>query len=206
MRTKKQVMGMAIALLLAAPAALPQMETQAKAAPVALSREAATLHVGEKLQLKLRGTKKKITWSTSSKAAASVSKNGMVTGKKPGKAVIKAAVKAGTNKVKAYKCRIQVVETEKAAAGMDGAFSCADSVTVTKELRAIFDKALDGFGGVDYEPVAFLGEQVAAGTNYSFLCKATVVYPGAEPSYVRMDINEDPEGNVTILSVEDVIL
>ena len=75
---------------------------------------------------------------------------------------------------------------------------------MTDELRAIFEKALDGLVGVDYVPVACLGTQVVAGTNYCFLAKATVVYPGAQPSYVLVYVYEDLSGGVEILNFADM--
>ena len=50
------VIGMALALLLAAPVMLPQMETQAKEKTVMLNKETATLHLGDKLA-EMKGTK-----------------------------------------------------------------------------------------------------------------------------------------------------
>ena len=57
--------------------------------------------------------------------------------------------------------------------------------------------------GVNYIPVAFLGSQVVAGTNYAVLCQAAVVYPGAEPYYVIIYIYRDLEGNASILNIAD---
>ena len=58
--------------------------------------------------------------------------------------------------------------------------------------------------GVNYVPVAYLGSQVVAGTNHCFLCKATVVYPNAVPSYTLVYIHEDLEGNATIMQSTDI--
>ena len=58
---------------------------------------------------------------------------------------------------------------------------------VTEEVRAIFDKATEGLLGVSYVPVCVLGVQ---GDTYCILCKATVIYPNAEPNNVLMYVNE----------------
>ena len=58
--------------------------------------------------------------------------------------------------------------------------------------------------GVSYEPVAYLGSQVVAGTNHCFLCKATIVYPNAVPSLVLIYIYEDLQGNTEILNIADL--
>lgn len=85
-----------------------------------------------------------------------------------------------------------------------GGWQKAESSELTDEARAAFEKATKGLVGVDYKPVALLGTQVVAGTNYRILCEATVVYPGAETQKVVMTIYEDLDGNASILSIEDL--
>ncbi len=74
---------------------------------------------------------------------------------------------------------------------------------VTDEIKAVFDKAMEGLLGVDYVPVVYLGSQVVAGTNHAILCQATAVTPEALPRYVVVFIYEDLEGNASILSIAD---
>ena len=88
-----------------------------------------------------------------------------------------------------------------AEAPLDGGWSVAESAAVTDEYRAVFDKALEQLVGVDYEPIAYLGSQVVAGTNHCFLCRSTVVVPGAEPSLSLVYIYEDLEGNAEITNI-----
>ena len=76
---------------------------QAKA-KVKLNKTKATLVVNRTVKLKVKGTKKKVKWTTSNKKVATVSKKGVVTAKKPGKATITA--KVGKKK---YKCKITVI-------------------------------------------------------------------------------------------------
>ncbi len=85
-----------------------------------------------------------------------------------------------------------------------GGWAVAEDVAMTDEFKAIFEKALEGLVGVDYEPIACLGTQVVAGTNYCFLAKATVVYPDATPKYVLVYIYADLEGNATIMNFADM--
>ena len=87
---------------------------------------------------------------------------------------------------------------------MAGGWQVAYEPELTDETKAIFAKALDGLVGVDYEPIACLGTQVVAGTNYCFLAKATVVYPGAQPTYVLVYVYQDLEGNATIMNFADM--
>ena len=69
--------------------------------------------------------------------------------------------------------------------------------------EAAFNKATEGFVGVDYVPVALLSTQTVAGTNYRILCEATTVYPGAEMHYAVVDVYESLEGNANIISATD---
>jgi hypothetical protein len=52
------------------------------------------------------------------------------------------------------------------------------STTISAEEKAVFDKAFQGFVGVQYDPLA-VSTQVVSGTNYKFFCNSTVVYPNA---------------------------
>ena len=90
-----------------------------------------------------------------------------------------------------------------AEAPLAGGWTPSADPAVTEDIREIVDKALEGLVGVNYVPVAFLGSQVVAGTNYAVLCQATVVYPGAAPSYVILYIYRDLEGNASILNIAD---
>lgn len=89
-------------------------------------------------------------------------------------------------------------------AGLAGGWSPSEDPTVTDDLRALFDKALDGLTGVRYVPVACLGSQVVAGTNRAFLAQAWAVVPNAVPRYVMVYIYEDFGGNAEILNIADI--
>lgn len=90
-----------------------------------------------------------------------------------------------------------------AEAPLAGGWTPSADPAVTDEIKAIVDQALEGLVGVNYTPVAFLGSQVVAGTNYAVLCQATVVVPDAVPSYVIIYIYRDLEGNASILNIAD---
>ena len=85
-----------------------------------------------------------------------------------------------------------------------GGWAYAASPEITDELRKVFDKAFDGFAGSDVKPVAYLGSQVVAGMNHCFLCQSTVVYPGAEPQYVLVYINEGLDGSAELMNIADL--
>ncbi len=88
-----------------------------------------------------------------------------------------------------------------AADGLAGGWSIAESQALTEETLAVFEKGTEGLLGVDYTPVAYLGSQVVAGMNHCFLCVATTVVPGAEPSYALAYMYQDLSGGVKLMNV-----
>lgn len=84
-----------------------------------------------------------------------------------------------------------------------GGWAAADDAAITDEVRALFDQAMEGLVGVHYVPVAYLGSQVVAGRNHAILCQATVVYPGAQPTWKVVFLYEDLTGGVTVLNIAD---
>ena len=95
------------------------------------------------------------------------------------------------------------IPTSNAEEPISGGWTEADSKELTKERLEVFDKAVEKEDGVHYTPIAYLASQVVAGTNHSFLCKATDVTEDAEESYMIVNIYEDLEGNAEILDVEN---
>ena len=100
-------------------------------------------------------------------------------------------------------CQKEVEEPAETGA-VAGGWTPAADYAVTEERKAVFEKGLAELVGVDYEPLAYLGSQVVAGTNHVFLCKATVVYPGAAPKYVLVYLYQDLQGNVQLMNVADL--
>ena len=90
-----------------------------------------------------------------------------------------------------------------AEGSLSGGWNVAENTGITKENKAILEKALKKLVGVSYEPIAYLGSQVVAGLNHCFLCKATVVYPNAVPTLALIYIYEDLSGNVQITNIAD---
>lgn len=76
------------------------------ASKVKLNKESVTIAKSKSITLKLKGTKKKVKWSTNNKKVATVTQKGKVTGKKVGTAKIVARI--GKKK---YVCKIQVVKS-----------------------------------------------------------------------------------------------
>ena len=85
-----------------------------------------------------------------------------------------------------------------------GGATFSDAAALTDAQRAILDKALEGFAGSAIEPVAYLGYQVVAGTNHCFLCRATVTYPGAQPRWVLVYVNERLDGGAELMNIADL--
>lgn len=75
---------------------------QAEAAPK-LNKKKVTLTVGKTAKLKVKGTKKKVKWSSSKKSVCTVNKSGTIKGIKKGTATIKAKVAKKT-----LKCKVTV--------------------------------------------------------------------------------------------------
>ena len=96
-------------------------------------------------------------------------------------------------------------ESDRELGPLAGGWSETESPVMTDEAKAAFQKATEGFVGVDYKPVALLSTQVVAGTNYRILCEATVVYPGAEMHDAVVTVYEDLQGNASILSISESI-
>ncbi len=87
---------------------------------------------------------------------------------------------------------------------VDGSWEAATDSAITDEIRAVFDRAMNGFVGVKYVPAAYLGMKAAAGHSHAILCQATTVYPGAVPCWVILYLSEDPDGGATIQDIAEL--
>lgn len=97
------VIGMAMVLVLGSLATVPQTVMTAEAATVKLNKTSATINVGKSVQLKMKGTKSKVTWKSANTKIAKVSSTGKVTGIGVGHTTITAKVGK-----KNYKCTVTV--------------------------------------------------------------------------------------------------
>jgi hypothetical protein len=108
---------------------------------------------------------------------------------------------------KAVDISAQSKTEEPADAAVDGGWEYNQgelSLDANPDAKAAFDKALDGLVGCAYEPVALIGSQVVAGTNYCILCRTTPVVPDAKSSFSLVTIYEDLNGNAEITDVTDL--
>lgn len=95
---------------------------------------------------------------------------------------------------------ITEVETQENTT-MAGGWSRAESPVVSDEMKEKLGKALDGMDGASYIPVAYLGSQIVAGTNYALLCRVAPVVPDAVETYAIVYLNETLEGEVSIMEI-----
>ena len=75
---------------------------------------------------------------------------------------------------------------------------------IPQEVLDAFNKAIEGLEGCTYEPIALLASQVVAGMNYCLLCRLTVVYPDAQPTYALVYVYQSIEGACELARVEDI--
>lgn len=75
----------------------------------------------------------------------------------------------------------------------DADWNLPETIEMTEEATAVFEKAMKGLVGVNYKPQGLLGEKDGV---YCILCRATVVYPDAKPYYALVYVNEDGVQNI----------
>ncbi|WP_310603294.1 Ig-like domain-containing protein [Anaerosporobacter sp.] len=97
---KKRIITSLLVLLLVVTAIIPNTTAQAA---VSISKSSLTTYEGDKTQLKITGTSKKVKWTSSKSSIASVDSTGKVTAKKKGTATITATVSS-----KKYTCKVTV--------------------------------------------------------------------------------------------------
>ena len=96
---------------------------------------------------------------------------------------------------------MQHSEIETGINGLEGSWVQSGSPVITKQVQHIFECAMDGLVGVDYQPIALLGSQVVAGTNYAVVCEATVISPDAASCYAIVYVNEALDGTAALLDI-----
>lgn len=87
-----------------------------------------------------------------------------------------------------------------------GGWSATESAEVTSEMQTLLEAALNGLTGAVYTPVALLGTQIVAGTNYCFLCRASAVILDPQPYYALVYVYQDLDGNAALLSIQELTL
>ena len=89
--------------------------------------------------------------------------------------------------------------------GLSGGWYEPSSFEIDKNIKTAFSKAMEGLVGVDYKPIAVLGQQVVAGKNYCVLCSAKGVYPGAEESYALVYVYVGFDGSAQLIDIAEFL-
>lgn len=125
-------------------------EIPVHAAKVKLSKKSITLEVGQKKTIKVKGTTKKVTWSSSDKNIATVSSKGKITAK--GEGTCKITAKVGSKKLT---CKVTVKPTLETGEGegdpqepdqkIENGYWHDDSTVTVKDLQAAAESDLAVF-------------------------------------------------------------
>lgn len=83
---------------------------------------------------------------------------------------------------------------------LPGGWAQCEAPIVTEELQALFDKAMEGYTGMGFRPVALIATQLVSGTNYCFFCESMPV-DGGESGYAFVTVYKDLDGNAQITDV-----
>ena len=71
-------------------------------------------------------------------------------------------------------------------------------------VERTFNNALYGLLGAHFDPIALVGRQVVAGTNYAIFCSITPVVPNGERHFGMVTVNDGLDGKDTLVTIEDV--
>ena len=94
--------------------------------------------------------------------------------------------------------------TEISSEQLAGGWQVAEdrsSVVIPQEAKDVFDKAAGNLDGNELEPMALLGTQVVAGTNYAFLCFSTLQTEETINGIQVVTVYEDLDGNAEITNI-----
>ena len=92
--------------------------------------------------------------------------------------------------------------SKEEAPAVAGGYHEAEDKNLTPELIEIFDKAFEGYTGVNYSPVMLEATQVVAGTNYKFKADGMKTTEPMTQGTYYVYINKDLQGNVSLLDIE----
>ena len=101
---------LSITIVTSSVAPITNNATVVQAATIKISKKTLTLNVGDIKTLIISVTTKKVTWSSSKKAVATVSSKGKVTARAAGNATITATVNG-----KKYTCKVTVTDAVSSA-------------------------------------------------------------------------------------------
>ena len=95
------------------------------------------------------------------------------------------------------------ISSEQIAGGWNVPEDAVGSV-IPEDAQAAFDKAAEKFTGSEIEPLALLGTQVVAGTNYAFICKSTLTTQEPVSGIQIVTVYADLDGNAEITNISTI--
>ena len=87
-----------------------------------------------------------------------------------------------------------------------GGWSYAESAEITSEIKTMFENLATKDVNDTYEPVAYVGSQVVAGTNHAVLCKVVSNTVADKTSLAIVYVYEDLNGKCQITNTEAIEL
>lgn len=94
----------------------------------------------------------------------------------------------------------------ESAEPMTGGWEIVDNeaAALPEEVQTAFDKATEQFTGSELTPVAYIANQIVAGTNYMILCESETTTAEPTRSYQMAVIYADLDGNAEITNLSTV--
>lgn len=92
------------------------------------------------------------------------------------------------------------ISTEKLSGGWEPAED-RSSAEIPEKARGAFDKAVKELDGNELEPMALLGTQLVAGTNYAFFCFSTPKTAEPVSGIQVVTVYEDLDGNAEVTNI-----
>ena len=93
---------------------------------------------------------------------------------------------------------------EQLMGGWQASDEAEELTAMPQDAATAYAAAFDGFVGNTLVPVALLGKQLVAGTNYAFLCHSTLVTLEPVVSMQIVVIYQDLDGNATVTNIVTV--
>ena len=93
---------------------------------------------------------------------------------------------------------------EGSAGALLGGWTGTEDAEISEEAQDVFNQAMDGYDGRDYEAVALLATQVVRGRNYCFLSRTGGADSGETPAYQLVYIWQDIDGTLEVLDVQEI--
>ena len=113
-----------------------------------------------------------------------------------------------TKKIVALILTISLLATSVCAVA-DGGWSVKTTVSamsIDKQASRALTKAMKEYTGYVLKPLALLGTQVVAGTNYCFLCYGSTVTQSPTHSLCKAYVYEGLDGKARITGIEEIAL